>query len=186
MTDNDVKPQRNAQRTRAAILAAAQDAFSLRGYSDTSLRDITAVAGVNSALVSRYFGSKEKLFEAALADLLKSDLITTVPREHFGEAMAAMLLAEPRDRLNPLQMMLLACADPGARRITEKLHFEFVVEPLARWFGPAEGASRAARFVILASGLTLFRDLYPLPALTADLDDSTRRWLAATFQSLAE
>ena len=52
-----VKP-RDAGRTRAAILDAAQEAFSSRGYLATGVREVTAAAGVNPALVSRYFGSK--------------------------------------------------------------------------------------------------------------------------------
>ena len=57
MADADHRPQRDATRTRAAILHAAQQAFSTKGYLDTGVREITAAAGVNPALVSRYFGS---------------------------------------------------------------------------------------------------------------------------------
>lgn len=180
------KSQRDAQRTRAAILAAAQAAFSTRGYIDTGVRDITAAAGVNPALVSRYFGSKEALFEAALAELLDAELLTGAPRPQFGEAMVALLAEQPSGRLNPLPMMLLASADPGARAIAQRLLIDLVLEPLARWFGAEEGASRAARFMILASGLTLYRQVYPLPPLADALDGPTRRWLVTAFQSLAD
>jgi AcrR family transcriptional regulator len=177
---------RDAKRTREAILAAAQDAFASRGYDATGVRDITAAAGINPSLVNRYFGSKEKLFEAALSDMLDSSLITTAPREHFGDAIVAMLTATPRVRRNPLPMMLLASANPGARIITAKLLEQLVLEPLARWFGVKDGESRAARFVLLASGLTLYTNLYPLAALSSALDEPTRRWLAKVFQSLAD
>ena len=48
--------------TRARILAAARIRFSSNNYESVGTRDIAADAGVDAALVNRYFGSKEKLF----------------------------------------------------------------------------------------------------------------------------
>ncbi len=54
------------QDTRAAILAAAREAFAERGYDDTSIRQIATSAGVDPALVHHYFGTKEQLFIATV------------------------------------------------------------------------------------------------------------------------
>ena len=51
-------PARDADRTKAAILFAAQQIFAEKGFADAGVRDITALAGVNPSLVSRYFGGK--------------------------------------------------------------------------------------------------------------------------------
>ncbi len=48
---------------RDKILDVAEEAFSERGYAPTSLRSIGTRASVNPALITYYFGSKEKLFE---------------------------------------------------------------------------------------------------------------------------
>ena len=186
MADADPRPQRDAARTRAAILHAAQQAFSTKGYLDTGVRDITAAAGVNPALVCRYFGSKEKLYEAALADLLDARTITTLRRETFGEQVVTILTATAPGQRNPLPMMLLASADPTARAISDRLLMEVFIEPLARWYGGTRGAAKAACFSALASGVTVYRDLYPLGAFTTDIDEEIRRWLAAAFQSLID
>ncbi|MGY0070308.1 TetR/AcrR family transcriptional regulator [Streptomyces sp. QTS137] len=61
------KRRRDASATRTALLEAARSRFGRLGYERTTLRDIAADAGVNGALVKRYFGSKEGLFKAALA-----------------------------------------------------------------------------------------------------------------------
>lgn len=52
--------------TRAAILAAARDAFATQGFAATTIRGIAAAAGVDAALVHHYFGTKDALFLAAL------------------------------------------------------------------------------------------------------------------------
>jgi len=57
---------RDARATRALLLAAALRRFTLDGYDTTTVRQIAEDAGVNVALISRYFGSKEGLFEACL------------------------------------------------------------------------------------------------------------------------
>ena len=49
---------------RSQILSAAEELFADKGFDGTSVRDIAHKAGVNLAMISYYFGSKEKLFEA--------------------------------------------------------------------------------------------------------------------------
>ncbi|MBD9702917.1 MULTISPECIES: TetR/AcrR family transcriptional regulator [Streptomyces] len=51
---------------RDRILAAAREEFSERGYDKASVRGIAKAAGVDSALVHHYFGTKEQVFEAAI------------------------------------------------------------------------------------------------------------------------
>lgn len=46
------------------IIELAEELFASRGFDGTSVRDISQAAGVNLAMVSYYFGSKEKLLEA--------------------------------------------------------------------------------------------------------------------------
>ena len=59
--------------TRQKILCAAESLFMQQGYVATSLRGITAMAGVNLAAVNYHFGSKEALirevFERRLGPL---------------------------------------------------------------------------------------------------------------------
>jgi AcrR family transcriptional regulator len=52
--------------TQARILDAAEALFMEHGFEATSLRLITAAAGVNLAAVNYHFGSKEELFQAVL------------------------------------------------------------------------------------------------------------------------
>lgn len=48
------------------ILHAAEKLFSEHGFDGTSVRDIAKEANINIAMISYYFGSKEKLLEALI------------------------------------------------------------------------------------------------------------------------
>ena len=52
------------------ILQVAETLFAEKGFEGTSIRDISKEANINVAMVSYYFGSKEKLLEALI--LLKT------------------------------------------------------------------------------------------------------------------
>ena len=71
MTSNPAPAGRTGRRpgpnqTRAAILDAARAAFAERGYDGVSIRAVARDAGVDPALVHRFYGSKEALFVAAM------------------------------------------------------------------------------------------------------------------------
>ena len=56
------KERCDGAETREAILAAAECEFAERGFELASAREICRRAGANSALLSRYFGSKDALY----------------------------------------------------------------------------------------------------------------------------
>lgn len=66
--------------TRADILEAARASFAERGYDGTSVRGVAARAGVDPALVHRFFGSKDDLLVAALTVVMN-------PSERIPELM---------------------------------------------------------------------------------------------------
>lgn len=53
------------------IFLEAEKLFATKGFEGTSVRDIAQEAGVNLAMISYYFGSKEKLLEAIFDNRLK-------------------------------------------------------------------------------------------------------------------
>jgi len=178
--------RKDADKTRADILLAAQRAFSTRGYAASGLRVIAAAAGVNPALAIRYFGSKEKLFAEALNGLLDLGVLTAPDRASFGKQLVAAFVAEPEDRINALHILVLSSGDPEARAIADATLRERIHAPLAAWFGGATGSSRATLILTLAAGFFTYRLLYPLDEWKGALDPASRRWLEAAFQSIAD
>src|SRR5882757_6054613 len=82
--------------TRQDILGAARTEFAARGYENTSMRAIARSAGVNSALLHHYFGTKDQLFLAALDfPLQPRDLVAQVlggERDGIGERLVRFAL----------------------------------------------------------------------------------------------
>ncbi|MFF4974356.1 TetR family transcriptional regulator [Streptomyces sp. NPDC001083] len=87
-----VRPRRvrDPELHRRAILDAAARAFAERGYNRATLREIARRAGVTHGLVLRHFGSKEKLFLAAVPGTRSVEDLA----EDSGEPLAARIARE--------------------------------------------------------------------------------------------
>ena len=107
-----------SQRTRAAILQAAQELFATLGYERTTVRDVAARAAIDPAMVMRYFGSKEGLFARATAFDLQLPDLTQVARQRIGATLVAHFLEvwEGARSNGSLISLLRAAASITARR----------------------------------------------------------------------
>lgn len=105
--------------TKVRILDAAELLFAERGFSDTSLRQITSRAEVNLASVNYHFGSKKELIRAVLSRYLEQFMpqldralvvLLEDPRqplmEQVFEAFVEPLLALNRFRKNGTTLFL--------------------------------------------------------------------------------
>ncbi|ORW04834.1 TetR family transcriptional regulator [Mycobacterium kyorinense] len=83
--------------TRDRILKSARELFARNGIHQTSIRAVAAAAGVDSALVHHYYGTKEKLFAAAVhIPIDPMDIIgplREVPVDELGHTLPSTLLA---------------------------------------------------------------------------------------------
>ena len=77
------------------ILAVAERLFSEQGFNGTSVRDIASAAAVNVAMISYYFGSKEKLLEAIFDYRISA---TAIQLEH----LVAQTEIEPMQKIDML------------------------------------------------------------------------------------
>jgi AcrR family transcriptional regulator len=82
--------------TRERILTSARELFACNGIDRTSIRAVAAGAGVDAALVHHYFGTKQKLFAAAIH--IPIDPMTVLvpmretPVEELGYKLPSVLL----------------------------------------------------------------------------------------------
>ncbi|MEM8552407.1 MAG: TetR/AcrR family transcriptional regulator [Pseudomonadota bacterium] len=60
---------RDAERTRAGILAAAVHEFAAHGFSGASVNEVASRANINKRMIYHYFGNKEGLYLAVLEEI---------------------------------------------------------------------------------------------------------------------
>lgn len=97
------------------IIIAAERLFAEEGFDGTSVRDIAKAANVNIAMISYYFGSKEKLLEALLLYRVSSMKLTleSVSQENIS----------PVEKMNKLIFTYVNRIHSN-RCIYQILHFE--------------------------------------------------------------
>lgn len=140
-------------RSRDAIRAAADELFASRGFANTTVRDIAALAEVDPALVIRHFGSKEKLFIETMESASGQALDLAGPVESMGERLVHYVLtAEPGARTTFLA--LVRASDTGnvgtAMRISHEQGF---VMPLLQHLTGPDREIRARLVAAMVGGL---------------------------------
>ncbi|WP_324275955.1 TetR family transcriptional regulator [Blastococcus brunescens] len=171
--------------TRDAVLAAARQAFAERGFDGATIRGIASAAGVDPALVHHYFGSKDKLFLAAIeAPANPADLLPEVlagGRDDLGRNVVRLLLRVWDGPMQPAALALVRSAitnDWSAKLLREFL----VTQVLRRVVGTLDmpAGERELRGSLAASqliGLVVGRYVLKLEPLVSATPD----WLAATI-----
>ena len=71
------RPQARSERTRAAILKAAEGLFAERGFASSRLEDVAERVGIRRASIFYYFPDKSALYDAVLANALGDLLVRT-------------------------------------------------------------------------------------------------------------
>jgi AcrR family transcriptional regulator len=113
--------------TREAITRAARAQFSELGYDRTTIRGVAREAGVDAALVIRFYGSKDALFREvmalppAAAEALER--IADGPRETVGRRLAELivgLLENPETRVIVLGRIRAASSHPEAAALVRE------------------------------------------------------------------
>jgi AcrR family transcriptional regulator len=138
--------KRDAEATRAAILEAAKAQFALLGYDCAVLRDIAREAGVDVALVKRYFGGKEALFLEALKASFGANGIREWDRETFAGQIAASLADSPHaneERTQGFQFLLRAATSPTTAPLLNLIVQDRFLGPIREWLGGADAQPRA-------------------------------------------
>lgn len=153
--------------TKEKLLKAARTLFWTRGYSNVSVRDITNAAGVDAALVSRYFGGKQGLFAATLEGVEPWEALGA-PREDLLDAAVASFSHpfDPKvDQANPFTMLLANVIDPEMGDTVREIVKTALADPLAKKLGGAQAEERAAMLLAALFGMALMRKSFQTEAL---------------------
>jgi AcrR family transcriptional regulator len=187
----------DAEASRRALLDAGREVFDEVGYDRATTREIGERAGVDPALIARYFDSKEGLFIAAIA--------AGSPEEDeldFAPAELLRFLLERWDERghNPISRALASpTLTPGAREQISAVVGDRVVTGLAaelrargaadaelRARGAAGAELRAELLVALAVGVAMTRANGTLETLAATPREEVLEALAPLVRALQD
>ena len=109
------------------LLNNACKIFWSKGYSNVSVREISNAAGVDVALIARYFGSKRGLFEATLENLTKIEAKDVQSSKVLIDAIVELFSNGPKDNVeaSPISMILTNSDDAEVGEIVRQIQYEY-------------------------------------------------------------
>jgi AcrR family transcriptional regulator len=173
-----------APATRDRILDAAREEFSERGYEKTSVRGIAKAAGVDSALVHHYFGTKEQVFEAAIEvafapALAAPTAVEDGPLDTVGERLTRFLLGiweNPTTRTPLLAIVRSAVNNESAAAVFRRLVAAQLLRRIAGRLDLPDAELRAELAAAQLVGVAMLRYVIRVePLASADVERIVER-----------
>ena len=166
----------------------AQRHFTRNGYEATKVREVADEAGVNVALVNRYFGSKEGLFRQAVIDRISIADMLDGERATFGERMAALIVskADRVDALDPTLAFVRSIGSPTVGPELQHLLEHTIVPELANWLGGRNAQQRASLILSQLLGFEMMKRMVRLPQLGPEHTKAVLDHLARSLQACVD
>ena len=153
------KRRRNAAATRAAIFEAATRRFAYQGYEHAGVREIAADAGVDAAMVNRYFGSKEGLFTEVVERAFDIRYLVDGDRATLAERLARRMVYGREDTADespvPLLLILHSATEPNAAELIRTSLDRNLLRPLAECLDGPDAEVRAAIAIAQIMGFAI-------------------------------
>ncbi|MDG5809119.1 TetR family transcriptional regulator [Streptomyces ossamyceticus] len=174
----------DAPAARDRILTAAREEFSERGYDKTSVRGIAKAAGVDSALVHHYFGTKEQVFEAAItlsfAPAVEAPrAVEDGPLDAVGERLTRFFFGvweNPATRTPMLAIVRSAVNNDTAAAVFRRIVAAQVLRRIAGRLDTADAELRAELAAAQLVGIAMIRYVIKVePLASADPEQIIRR-----------
>lgn len=176
-------------RTRETIAAAAATLFAEQGFDRTSVRAIAREAAVDPALVTHYFGSKQRLFIEVSRFPIEPELlvqqVVTGDRDGVGIRLATLVvgvLESPEGRGRITALVRAAASEPAAAEAMRHLIEAGVIGPIARALGSDRPELRATFAGSQFVGLVMARYIVGVQPLASAPADEVARTIAPVLQ----
>ena len=186
-SDNSKPRKRNAEATKTDIVEAAKLVFCEKGYDGAGTREIAERAGVNVALIARYFGSKEGLFVEAIPPELTLNFLLEDDMANFGERAAALFVGkDPKVGFDPTVALLRAASSPDATKHLRTALHEQVLTPIAQKLEGENRIERAALIGAQLAGYDLSARVIGVKTTTTDDLEPLRKIMAKSLQDIVD
>jgi AcrR family transcriptional regulator len=161
--------RRDATATRSAIFEAATRRFAYQGYEHAGVREIAADAGVDAAMVSRYFGSKEGLFTEVVERAFDIRYLVDGDRATIAERLARKMVYGREDTADerpiPLLLMLRSATEPHAAELIRTSLERNIFRPLAECLDGPGAEVRAVMVIAQCTGFAILNQRLRIRAL---------------------
>src|SRR5262249_26282433 len=159
-----------------------RERFGSAGFQAATIRAIAADAGVDPAMVMRYFGNKDKLFAAAADfDLQFPDFAGIDPAEIGPSLVGHFLERWEGDEALVILLRSSATNGEGAQRM-QQIFGAQLLPLVASVVPPEDAAARAGLIATQILGLALCRFVLRLPPVVAMSRDEIVDWIGPTIQ----
>jgi AcrR family transcriptional regulator len=153
---------RDLAGTRIRIFEAAKVLFAQNTYEGVGVRDIARDAGVDPALVVRYFGSKEELFREIADQAFGVEEFIRGGVAMVAENAERVLMSDVDERrwrsgFDPLRFLLASIGSPTGGPILARALDRDFVRPISAAIGGAEAAERGVALAAWIVGFALMR-----------------------------
>ena len=183
------RPKAGESNAQERIIAAAVDEFGEQGYDGATMRGIAARAGVDSALVHHYFGTKADLFAQTIDAPMRPDLdipaLLEGPQDVLGERIVRYVL-EAWERPETRKRGVVLLRSGIGNRLTTPLLSAFLQRELVgRVATRIDAPDAALRALLVASqiaGVLIARYVLQLPALASVSVDEIVAQVGPTVQ----
>jgi AcrR family transcriptional regulator len=173
---------RDAEATRSAILEAAYELFCRKGFDGAGTREIAQAAGVDARLITRYFGSKEKLFADVVDRAYQKPLLMTPGQ---NRVVAISLLSDEPPALDGMALTLRSASNERAAEIMRQHLEQHYQARLAEGLPGADAVERAALLISICAGVQLMRNVLKSSALQNANVDRLADYLEAALDGIA-
>ncbi|MCU0504525.1 MAG: TetR family transcriptional regulator [Chloroflexi bacterium] len=171
------------------MLATARSLFGERGFDGTTIRAVAEAAAVDPALVHHYFGSKQRLFVAAMEIPVDFDeaarSVVPGPPEKLGERFVLFVLRlweTPAMRALMLGLIRSATSDAVAATMLRRVLEEGPFMALARAIDLPDARLRATLVGTHVVGLALARFVVEVEPLASAPPEEVARLIGPAVQ----
>jgi TetR/AcrR family transcriptional regulator len=185
-----MQQQRDLNRTRERIMAAAQKEFAANGFAGARTDAIARRAHVNERMIFYCFETKEGLYRAVLAKKLsaKAALIESMPDEDFASSLVRGF-DDCCDDIDSLRMWQWEALDKSTRKlVAEEERRTFLQTEVAHWrrakaSGKLPADADEEMLLLVSSALRVFPLVLPqVVSLVTGMDpldpEFRQRWTA--------
>ncbi len=166
--------------------------FCADSYDEVGMRDVARDVGVDAALISRYFGSKEDLFIAVLESCKNGRDLMDGPRQDFGERLAREIIYDEvmtcgdegsGVKIRGLLILLRSIGSAKAMEVVQRTSDSRFFDPLSQWLSGEDAPVRARLAASIIMGMAISREL---SEGFSSLDDEQKRDLARRMADILQ